>query len=52
MKQLISGTTAYSVFANDLKSGTLSHAYMLDFADPENLRGVLKLFSLKFFETK
>ena len=49
MKQLISGTTAYSVFSNDLKSGTLSHAYMLDFADPENLREVLKLFALEFF---
>lgn len=49
MKQLISGTTAYSVFSNDLKSGTLSHAYMLDFADQENLRKVLKLFALEFF---
>ncbi|MDE5943443.1 MAG: hypothetical protein K2H30_04460, partial [Clostridia bacterium] len=26
-----------------------SHAYMLDFADPVNLRGVLKLFALEFF---
>lgn len=49
MKKLISGTTAYSVFANDLKSGTLSHAYMLDFADPENLRGALKILALGFF---
>ncbi len=49
MKQLISETTAYSVFSNDIKSGALSHAYMLDFADTENLRKVLKLFALEFF---
>lgn len=49
MKELISETTAYSVFANDIKRGTLSHAYMLDFADPDCLRDALKIFALEFF---
>ena len=49
MKELIYGTTAYSVFSNDAKSGKLSHAYMLYFNDVKNLRPALKIFALKFF---
>lgn len=49
MKQLISGTTAYSVFSNDVSSGKLSHAYMLHFNDTKNMRSALKIFGLRFF---
>lgn len=49
MERLISGTTAYGIFDGDLKSGRVSHAYLLDFADAKNLRPALMLFALRFF---
>ncbi len=49
MKTLIQGTAANKIFTGDLKSGRLSHAYMLYFADAANLREALKLFALSFF---
>ena len=49
MEQLVCGTAAYKIFCGDEKSGRLSHAYMLYFADERNLRSALKLFALKFF---
>ena len=49
MKQLISGTTAYSAFSGDIKSNRISHAYMLHFQDTKNIREALKIFALKFF---
>lgn len=49
MKQLISGTTAYSSFCGDAAGGRLSHAYMLHLNDAKNLRSALKIFALKFF---
>ena len=49
MKQLICNTTAYKVFCGDKDSGKLSHAYMLHFADTQNLRAALKIFALRFF---
>ncbi len=49
MKKLISGTTAYAAFSGDVKSGRISHAYMLHFQDAKNTREALKIFALKFF---
>lgn len=49
MEQLIYGTAAYKIFSGDRRGGTLSHAYMLYFADERNLRQALKLFALEFF---
>ena len=49
MYKLITGTTAYSTFANDAQADRLSHAYMLHFGDNKNLRAALKIFALKFF---
>ena len=49
MERLITGTTAYKIFSSDVARGTLSHAYMLDFNDPFNLRSALKFFAYAFF---
>ncbi len=49
MEQLIKSTAAYKIFCSEVKSGRLSHAYMLYFADGANLRAALKLFALEFF---
>lgn len=49
MEQLIYKTAAYKIFCGDKLSGKISHAYMLYFADPRNLRDALKLFALEFF---
>ena len=49
MYKLITGTTAYSTFANDASSDRLSHAYMLHLSDGKNLRSALKIFALRFF---
>lgn len=49
MKQLILGTTAYATFSNDVDGKRCSHAYMLHLNDSKNLRAVLKIFALKFF---
>lgn len=49
MEQLIYGTAAYKIFSGDRRNNTLSHAYMLYFADERNLRQALKLFALEFF---
>lgn len=49
MEQLIKSTTAYKIFQKDIESGKLSHAYMLHFADPKNLRAALKIFAVAFF---
>jgi DNA polymerase-3 subunit delta' len=50
MEQLLQRTTAYKIFDNDRKYGSLSHAYMLFFCDQLNLRYALKLFALKLFD--
>ena len=49
MERLIKSTTAYKIFAADRKTGKLSHAYMLHFADPKNLRAALKIFAKELF---
>ena len=49
MEQLIKDTTAYKIFSGDIKSGKVSHAYMLHFQDAKNMRAVLKLFAAEFF---
>jgi hypothetical protein len=46
MEQLIKTTTAYLTVQRDTMRGTLSHAYLLWFADSKNLRDCLKLFAL------
>jgi hypothetical protein len=50
MEELLKGTTAYKIFCGDAAKNTLSHAYMLYFADEVNLRFALKLFALRFFD--
>ena len=52
MEQLIKTTTAYKIFCGDIRSGKVSHAYMLRFEDAKNMRAVLKLFALEFFKTR
>ena len=52
MDKLIKSTAAYRTFSNDVKSGKLSHAYMLYFDDAKNLRAALKMFALEFFGTE
>lgn len=49
MERLLKNTTAYKIFSADRLSGKLSHAYMLHFADPKNLRAALKIFATEFF---
>lgn len=49
MEILLRQTTAYKIISGDRLSGRLSHAYMLHFPDPKNLRAALKLFALEFF---
>lgn len=49
MEQLIKSTAAYKIFAGDVASDRLSHAYMLYFNDPYRLRHALKLFALRLF---
>ena len=49
MEKLLKSTTAYKIFSADRVAGRLSHAYMLHFADPKNLRDALKLFAAEFF---
>ncbi len=49
MEELIRSTAAYKIFCGDAAGGRLSHAYMLYFADGENLRAALKIFALRFF---
>lgn len=49
MRKLIESTAAYATFSRDVSSDRLSHAYLLLFDDTKNMRGVLKLFALKFF---
>lgn len=49
MEKLIKGTTAYKIFSKDVKSGRLSHAYLLHLADRANLRNALKGFAAGFF---
>lgn len=49
MEQLLKSTTAYKIFSADRQAGRLSHAYMLHFADPKNLRAALKIFAAEFF---
>lgn len=50
MKELITSTTAYKSYANDVADGRCSHAYMLHFEDAKNLRTALKIFALAFFQ--
>lgn len=52
MEKLLKSTTAYKIFSADRASGRLSHAYMLHFNDPRNLRSALKLFAKEFFGAK
>lgn len=49
MEQLLKSTTAYKIFSADRQSDKLSHAYMLHFADPKNLRAALKIFATEFY---
>jgi len=49
MERLLINTTAYKILSGDRRSERLSHAYMLHFQDPKNLRAALKLFALEFF---
>ena len=49
MKELILSTTAYRILAGDAEKDRLSHAYMLCFNDPKNMREALKIFALAFF---
>lgn len=49
MERLLKDTTAYRILSGDRRSGKLSHAYMLDFPDPKNMRSALKIFALEFF---
>lgn len=49
MEKLIKSTTAYKIFSGDVKSGTLSHAYLLHFQDVKNLRETLLFFADVFF---
>ena len=49
METLIKSTTAYKIFSADRKGNKLSHAYMLHFADPKNLRAALKIFAKELF---
>ena len=49
MEALLKSTTAYKILEGDRRSGKLSHAYMLRFNDPKNLRAALKLFALEFY---
>lgn len=49
MERLLKSTTAYKIFSADRLSGKLSHAYMLHFADPKNLRAALKIFAAEFY---
>lgn len=49
MEKLLKDTTAYKIFSADRRNGVLSHAYMLHFADPKNLRAALKIFAKEFF---
>lgn len=49
MEKLLKSTTAYKIFSADRAAGKLSHAYLLHFADPENLRKALKIFAKQFF---
>lgn len=49
MEKLLKSTTAYKIFSADRASDRLSHAYMLHFADPHNLRAALKIFAEEFF---
>lgn len=49
MEKLIKSTTAFKIFSTDRISGRLSHAYLLHFADPDNLRAALKIFAVEFF---
>ncbi len=49
MEELLKNTTAYKIFCNDIRGGSLSHAYMLHFQDPYNLRTALKFFAAAFF---
>lgn len=52
MERLLKSTTAYKIFSADRLSGKLSHAYMLHFADPKNLRAALKIFAAEFYNAK
>lgn len=52
MERLLKSTTAYKIFSADRASGKLSHAYMLHFADPKNLRAALKIFAAEFFNAR
>lgn len=49
MEQLLKNTTAYKILSGDRRSERLSHAYMLHFRDPYNLRAALKIFAAEFF---
>ena len=49
MRILLANTTAYKIFARDVRSNRLSHAYMLYFQDGANLRFALKFFALALF---
>ncbi|MDE6850445.1 MAG: hypothetical protein K2J54_03870, partial [Clostridia bacterium] len=49
MEELICASAAYKIFCGDRHADKLSHAYMLYLNDSKNLRGVLKLFALRFF---
>lgn len=52
MEQLLKSTTAYKIFREDIRSQRLSHAYMLHFRDPYNLRAALKIFAAEFFRAE
>lgn len=49
MEELLKGTAAYKILLGDRLGGRLSHAYMLHFPDPFNLRRALRLFALEIF---
>lgn len=51
MEKLLKETTAYKILSGDRRADRLSHAYLLDFPDPENMRRALKFFALEFFGT-
>ena len=46
---LLKDTTAYKILRGDRCTNKLSHAYILHFQDPKNLKSALIMFALEFF---
>ena len=49
MKELLLSSAAYKILDGDARGNRLSHAYMLHFPDPKNLKEALLAFALRFF---